>query len=299
MKFRTGARPSPRHRLAAAQPHIATPAPSSKLTVPEKLSMWLNDVNGDCVTAEEAFAKSCNGILIADQTVQAWATKNDVLNGADLDQVLQLMQTGGFAQDSNEYDDGAYQSVDWTHAPTLQSAIALGPVKIGVASAQLQNVAGIGEKNGWFATGFATDPSEDHCVALCGFGTLSWLASQLKVTVPEGVNGAGLGYALFTWSTIGIIDTASLLAITGEAWVRNPTTRIVGTGTPSPDVVHVYPTPTPTPPTPTPNPSPAKIITLAEAQTAVGNGLQATHRTVLPLRDAIEAAQNALAALWK
>jgi hypothetical protein len=31
-------------------------------------------------------------------------------------------------------------------------------------------------KSGWFATGFKQDNNEDHCVSLCGYGTISWLA---------------------------------------------------------------------------------------------------------------------------
>ena len=31
---------------------------------------------------------------------------------------------------------------------------------------------------------------------------------------------------MFTWNTIGIIDVPSMLAITHEAWLRNPTTVI-------------------------------------------------------------------------
>jgi hypothetical protein len=37
---------------------------------------------------------------------------------------------------------------------------------------------------------------------------------------------AGLGYALFIWGAIGIVDRQSLMNITGEAWVRNPTTLV-------------------------------------------------------------------------
>jgi len=224
-----GAIPSPRHRLAAATPHIATfPAPLVFLSKPTQLSMWLNDVDGDCVTAEEAFAKGCgsSGIFITDATVEAWATKNGVLNGAELTQVLDLMQTGGFPQDGATYDDGAFVSVDWTNAAILQSAIAQGPVKIGVAADQLENAVPEPPRNGWIATGFAQDQNEDHCVSLCGYGPIAWLASQLGVTVPDGVDGTQLGYALFTWDSIGIIDVPSLVAICAEAWLRKPTTVV-------------------------------------------------------------------------
>lgn len=225
-----GAFPSPRHRLAAAMPHrIVGETPPQFLWKPSKLSMWLNNEDGDCVTAEEAFAKACYSpeIFITDATVDAWATANGVLNGADLDQVLQLMQTDGFQQDGKTYDDGPANTVDWTNASLLQNAIAQGPVKIGVAADQLENVVPDPPVNGWIATGFKPDSNEDHCVSLCGFGTIGWLWAQLNYKTPDpSINIDGPGYALFTWSSIGIIDVPSLLAICGEAWLRNPTTVI-------------------------------------------------------------------------
>ena len=130
--------------------------------------------------------------------------------------------------DGNTYGDGPYMSVDWTNAAALQSAIAVGPVKIGVAADQLENAVPDPPTNGWFATGFQPDSNEDHCVSLCGYGTIAWLAEQLGVSVPDGVDGTQPGYALFTWSSIGIIDVPSLLAICGEAWLRNPVTVIQG-----------------------------------------------------------------------
>ena len=36
----------------------------------------------------------------------------------------------------------------------------------------------------------------------------------------------GLCYAMFSWGSIGIVDRQSLMNITGEAWVRNPTTIV-------------------------------------------------------------------------
>jgi hypothetical protein len=70
----------------------------------------------------------------------------------------------------------------------MQSAISQGPVKIGVAANQLEAVCTPG-KNGWLATGFKPDPNEDLTVSLCGYGTISWLAQQMDVTVPSGVDG--------------------------------------------------------------------------------------------------------------
>jgi hypothetical protein len=227
-----GALPSPRSALAAATPHVAVSAPPNFITIPKQISMWGNDVNGDCVTAEEAFAKACYNpeIFISDAEVIAWATSHSVLNGANLVEVMQWMETGGFVQDGNTYDDGPYFSVDWTNSATLQSAISQGPVKIGIAANQLDAAySSTGGKTGWFATGFMPDSAEDHCVSLCGYGTFAWLAQQLNVPVPPGLNGATQGYAMFTWDSIGVIDFPSLQAITHEAWLRLPTTVIIAT----------------------------------------------------------------------
>lgn len=233
-----GAIPTPRNLLAAAMPYMArglegAPAAAANfIRIPKKISMWGNYSNGDCVTAEEAFAKACNTpeIFIPDPTVIAWATAHNVLNGANLHEVMVWMQTGGFAQAGHTYDDGSILSVDWMNAAVLNQAISEGPVKIGIAADQLLatwRAAGgsqNGGKSGWFATGYHKDTAEDHCVSLCGYGTMTWLAGQLHVSVPAGVNGANPGYALFTWDSIGIIDIPSMLAITEEAWLRNPTT---------------------------------------------------------------------------
>ena len=60
--------------------------------------MWGNDVHGDCVTAEEAFAKACNSpeIFISEADVIAWATRHGVLEGANLTEVMTWMQNRRF-----------------------------------------------------------------------------------------------------------------------------------------------------------------------------------------------------------
>lgn len=181
---------------------------------------------GDCVTAEECFAKACDSpeIFIPVHKAIKWARKNYVLNGAGIYEVLELMQAGGFDQDDVTYDDGPFKSVDWTDAALLQNAIAQGPVKIGVEADEFEFVPNIGVSNGWIATGLTGGNPQDHCTSLCGYGTFAWLASELGATLPDDIEGDTPGYAMFTWSTIGIIDVPSLLAICGEAWLRTPTT---------------------------------------------------------------------------
>jgi len=237
--LKLGAMPSPRSVLAAATPHspISLAAiPPNFITLPKKISSWGNFDHGDCVTAEEAFAKACHQpeIFISDAEVINWATSHGVLEGAYLHQVMEWMQTAGFHQGGHLYNDGPrILSVDWTHASTLNSAIHEGPVKIGVAAGQLETAwHSTNGKTGWFAHGFHRDPNEDHCVSLCGYGSIKWLAQQLQATVPAGVDGSKPGYALFTWDTIGIIDQPSMVAITHEAWLRVPTTVIKPAMTP-------------------------------------------------------------------
>jgi hypothetical protein len=227
---RRGAIPTPRHLLAAATPFsIFIGAPLNHLVVPKKISIWGNDVHGDCVTAEEAFAKACHSpeIFIPDSLVMQWASQHGVLEGANLHQVLQWMQTDGFREKGHTYDDGPFYSVDWTNAAALTSAISQGPVKIGIAADQVETVWRKNRgRTGWFAIGFRHDANEDHCVSLCGYGTIMWLAQQFKVKVPPSIDGTGPGYAMFTWDSIGIIDQPSMVAITHEAWLRAPTTIV-------------------------------------------------------------------------
>jgi hypothetical protein len=238
MPFARGARPSPRHRLAAASPHrIVGVTPPQFLWRPARISMWCNATYECCVTTEEAFKDACNSpeIFIPDDTVRDWATQNGVLNGADLSQVLDLMLHAGFPLNGQLFNDGPASSVDWTNAAVLQNAISQGPVKIGIAADQLEGVVPDPPTNGWIATGFTADANEDHCVSLCGYGTADWLASQLGVTVPSALKSV-LAYAMFTWNSIGIIDVPSLLAICGEAWLRTPSTVVVD----GPDTTSLY-----------------------------------------------------------
>lgn len=192
------------------------------------LSFWGNDKYGDCVTAEEAFAKASYspGIFIPESVVVDWASENGVLNGANIEDVLKKMNNVGFRFNSKTYNDGGYAYVDFTNVDLLKSAIAIGPVKLGVTSTQLER-AWRYKKQGWLAVNFATEQvtnENQHCISICGYGTLFWLANQFNVILPPQINGQELGYAIFTWGSIGIIDQQSLLAITHEAWLRNPVT---------------------------------------------------------------------------
>jgi hypothetical protein len=234
-----GAIPSPRYELAAAMPHVpdATIAvPPAFLMWPVKMSSWNNYVYGDCVTAEEAFAKATAApqTFIPDATVVAWASAHGYLNGATLTSVMATMQTHGFPFNNKTYDDGPYFAVNWHNPGILNSAIySHGPVKLGVGAEDFQsNPHGMVTPgtSGWAMYHYPKNQPEDHCVSLCGYGTLTELVHLFQqhhatVHAPPGMP-TGLCYAMFTWNSIGIIDQQSMLSMTYEAWIRNPVTII-------------------------------------------------------------------------
>jgi hypothetical protein len=220
-------------------PDATISVPSSFLMWPVKMSSWNNYSYGDCVTAEEAFAKAAAApkTFIPEATVVSWASAHGYLNGAYLTDVMTTMQTDGFPHNNKKYDDGRYNSVNWHNAGILHSAIySHGPVKIGVCAGYFQS-PGPGQHgtvtpgtSGWAMYNYPITSPEDHCVSLCGYGTLTQLVALFKkhkVTVhaPKGMP-KGLCYAMFTWNSIGIIDQQSMLNMTDEAWIRNPVTII-------------------------------------------------------------------------
>jgi len=235
-----GALATPRHLLAAAMPHVpdaSIAVPPSFLMWPVQMSSWNNYTYGDCVTAEEAFAKATAApkTFIPEATVVAWASSHGVLNGAYLPNVMTTMQTDGFPYNNRKYCDGPHFAVNWHDPAVLHSAIfSHGPVKIGVGAEHFQNnVHGhvTPGTNGWAMYNYPGHQSEDHCVSLCGYAStlqqLVGLFHQHNVTVhpPNGMP-TGLCYAMFTWNSIGIIDQQSMLNMTYEAWIRNPVTII-------------------------------------------------------------------------
>ncbi len=196
--------------------------------------MWGNDQYGDCVTAEEGFAKACYSpeIFIDPAILISWAGKHGWLNGANLPPVMDAMAQSGFKVGSQLYNDGPYTTVDYSNEMALQSAIALGPVKLGMAAGALPS--GAGNNQGWYAIKAVPDNNEDHCTALSGYGPAAWLYQQLGVPLPSGVTWPTMCYLFYTWSTIGVVSHDWIMGCVGEAWVRNPTTVGVPPLTPPP-----------------------------------------------------------------
>jgi hypothetical protein len=238
--FFTGANPSPAHVLCGASPFIPLyAAPPQAAFVPKYRSNYMNDRYGDCVTAEEAFTKSCHNpeIIIPDEEVVRWCRQHGVLNGADLADVVDSMIEKGFQVSSQLYNDGTRSSVDYSNQAILQAAIAQSPVKIAIAAGALPG--GAGSDDGWYKLG-GRNGRTDHCVAICGYGPAGWLYQQLGQQLPSALQSNLPGYLVYTWSTIGFVDHAWIMGTCVEAWLRTPAT----VGVP------------PLPPEPTPNPGP-------------------------------------------
>jgi len=227
----SGKCPTPNHELAAARPYKAhRTAPESFLAWPIEIDFWGNEKVDNSTWAEEAFAKACAEprVFIPTSVVLLASQECGSSNFAA------FMQTHGFQMDGTAYLDGPFNSVDWTNTVALNSAISNGgPVKIGIASAnppsgtQSRITSG---KSGWGIYGLPTGQEQNYCAGLCGYGPLATLVDLVErrgvnVNVPSGMP-SGLCYAMFMWDSVGIIDRQSLVNITGEAWVRIPTTIV-------------------------------------------------------------------------
>jgi hypothetical protein len=226
--------PTPNHELAAAHPYReGGPIPGSFIIWPIEISSWGNDNVSNSSWVEEAFAKACAEPKVFIPTDVVLFT----LRECGSSNFAAFMQTRGFQIGENAYVDGPFNTVDWTKTAALNGAIAnVGPVKIGISSANLSsNPHGqvTSGTSGWAIYDLPAGKPEDHCASLCGYGTLVELVDlfethDITVHVPDGMP-TGLCYAMFTAGSIGIIDRQSLMNITGEAWVRNPTTNIKDT----------------------------------------------------------------------
>jgi hypothetical protein len=225
----SGEFPSPNQELAAAQPYKPGAAPESFLAWPIEIGLGGNE-KVTTLWAEEAFAKACAEpkVFVPTDVVARAARQCGSSNFA------RFMQTHGFQMDGKAYLDGPFNSVNWTNATILNSAIySHGPVKIGVGAEDFQrNAHGLVTPgtSGWAMYNYPKNRPEDHCVGLCGYGTLAELVSlferhHVAVNVPHGMP-TGLCYAMFTWNSIGIIDQQSMLNMTYEAWIRIPVTIV-------------------------------------------------------------------------
>ena len=223
--------PSPNQDLADARRYRGGGSvPESFISWPTKIGSWIDEKASSSIWAEEAFAKACAEpkVFIPSDAVVSAARECGSSNFAA------FMQTHGFQMDRKAYLDGPFKLIDWTNLAALNGAIAnIGPVKVGVASAGFSagsHGQAAPRTSGWAIYGLPQGHPGDQCASLFGYAPLAAMVDLFRrhgvdVTPPPGMP-AGLAYAIFSSGSIGLIDRQSLMNITGEAWVRSPTTIV-------------------------------------------------------------------------
>ena len=224
---------------------IQQQVPESFLAYPNQVSYWGNDQYGNCVAAEEAFAKITAHpyIYIDDSTITDWCTVHNFLNGAQCVKVMDKMKSHGIELTNGYVYDGDHSRVSASHqylqfasisdSASLREAIfSSGPVKVEVNANMflVDNKTGFVTpgKSGWALYGYPKLTSANHAVGICGYGTLNELVKLFQdkgctVDIPGGMPETKC-YAMFTWKSIGIVDEQSLLNMFYAAWVRSPVT---------------------------------------------------------------------------
>lgn len=243
-------------RFCAADERAAIP---TAVAFNPKLQMWGNDQYGDCVSAQEAFAKACCGIQIPDDGLITWAGNHDLLNGAMLTDVMDLLAKDPFVLNDHKYGDGPYQSVDYKDESAVCAAIATFKAPLNIAIDHSALPSGAGNQMGWYSLDVSGSyTTYDHCVGISGYGPAKFMFPLYGAQVPTGVDPEKIVFGLFTWKTIGLVDVSWFQAACSEMYVRNPTTTTDGAPGPDPILVPgpdpVPPPPPPVPPTPVPTP---------------------------------------------
>lgn len=287
--YARGCKPSTKIQLAksfyAGRRLIDLPAPPANLY--NGVTDWTMGGNGPATPSDESYRGQplgdCVPCMIANgkRVVSASTGAAEVrINAAQIVNWY-LSQTGGQDAGMNIGDamtalqtspmaghaGGPNGTIDYTNKTELQLAIQeFKFVALGVAADQLQNAVPQDGSSGWTLTNARHDPNLDHCIFVLGYGTLPYLFGQLRMTPPPGANASIMYWAVYTWATVGFLDTTSLLAITGEAhvFITDPDRGDSATWNPvaAQDyaiVTGAVPQP-PTPvPTPTPPPSPTPV----------------------------------------
>jgi len=240
----TGASQKDYEALSVFEASTQPTPPKSFLKTPAAMSYWGNQDFGDCVSAEEAFAKAITNVDITWPVVETWAAGHKELNGASILAVLEQMQTDGFQIGDTLYNNGEPISVPFDTASFQAAIFHHTPLKLGINADWLeQAVAHHDNDSGWILNlqAGAVNGQKyviDHCVSVCGYGNyadLSGLLMDAKIANVgsiemdiKNLNGLNIldemCYAVFTWNSIGIISEQTLFGISAQAYVRNPTT---------------------------------------------------------------------------
>jgi hypothetical protein len=249
----------------------ATSVPVSFYLFCKQLSYWLNSTDGDCVTAEAMFnidaamTSAGKGGFVADSAaVLAFGRKYGLLNGADLNQVSQIIATDGFSDQGNIFTNGASAAVNYRDITELNAAIfeAQASVQIAIAANQLERAAGPGPIS--FLFGARSDRQTDHCTGLGFYGEAEEMLDKLNsfyaslnpsyqaVKLPSGFAPTTPCQGMFSWNQYFICENQSVVNICDEANIRQPSSILNGTPlvpvSPTPPTPPVYPDAPPAPP---------------------------------------------------
>ena len=231
----TGVFPSPNEDLADAERYRAGGSvPESFIAWPTRIGFWGDENGSNSIWAEEAFAKACvePKTFIPTEVVLSASRECGSSNFA------RFMQTRGFQMDRKAYLDGPFRLIDWMNAADLNEAIAnIGPVKIGVASGGLSSIPHGGVTpgtSGWAVYGLPQSQPGDQCASLFGYGPWPhWSLCSSSAGSMRSCRQACLTASPMPCSSGARLASStrqSLMNITGEAWVRSPTTIVKTVG---------------------------------------------------------------------
>jgi hypothetical protein len=237
----SGIKAAPRRALARCAPHvpIAEAIPDTYAALADKLSIFENDVDGDCDTAEEMQAiNTAWGYVVPDSDLNPFLETYGLANGANSLDVIALMQETGIDSGGNNYKDGAPTLVDPADFAAMSAAIYAGappngppsPVKIDVCADQLDPAVDLSLPFS-ICTGFRRDNQPwriNHDTDVAGYGTTQSLLALLNEkyatskTLPSGFTGAEPAYIHYTWGQYQLMDAASLANIADQGYLRTP-----------------------------------------------------------------------------
>lgn len=269
--FKRGAHklaPPIRKLRATRKWHRTGDYPAQWSLVSPKNSVFLNDRYGNCVTAGECvninancFFRTGQPCIIPDDEVYRWANAHDVLNGADLMEVINLLSPS--LRDGLNYPsqplptmfcDGVGSPVNFQDRANICSACfsSKGSLKMGVAADDLELV-GAGNANGWFLP-VSHSTNIDHDVEMLGYGPAAYCFQVLAAPLPSSCDPTTFCYLVNTWGTVGVVaaDVVETSGWCDEIDLRTPASIVMP---PVPAPTPVPPSP-PTPPTPPAPPSP-------------------------------------------
>jgi len=247
----------------------ATEYPPQWSIVSPANSYFLNNTDGDCVLAGECvninahwYYVTGHPVIISDAEIQSYGEQFNLLNGAELLQVIGDMSiansngltytpSGGTV--TTMYCDGVGSAVNYQNRASICSALAScqGSLKMAVASYDLQRV--VGTTNGWYL-GSSSSTNIDHNVEMVGYGPASYCFSVLSTPLPAGVDPTEFCYLVDTWSTIGVVNAA---VVEASGWCNEIDMR-------SPTSIAITPSPTPAP-NPKPGPTPTRRLAALQA----------------------------------